>query len=261
MLNTSVSLERNYFMIKWYSVMRCEERHEKTSTPSGTGIRRAGLVLVVAAFVLLFCGCAGEDRYVEIIVAHTDTVITPVPAAMTKAADGLQGSAEQQISPEYEATGSNTRKDSGSVADTAAKATPQPTVTPTPLPTVSPTPELTPTPVPTVSPVLTPKPTPSYTPEPAANNDGLMQQELNVLYADYMDEIDRLRKRYESEIDGIRNSIEYMGEPVDDPEYIEQRTALEKELAAIEAELSAQEQALEKEYNEKTSNVYKKYGK
>ena len=44
-----------------------------------------GLVLLLILCLISLCGCYGTDKYVEIIVAGSDVVITPVPGAVNAA--------------------------------------------------------------------------------------------------------------------------------------------------------------------------------
>ena len=60
-------------------MIRCKQSKNTKSIPSTFVLRAVGLVLMLTALASGVCGCAGEDKYVEIIIASDDVVVTPVP--------------------------------------------------------------------------------------------------------------------------------------------------------------------------------------
>lgn len=234
-----------------------------TRKPKKPG-RAAIFALLLAACAVLVCGCAGEDKYVEIIIAAGDTVVTPVPAVKAGSAAGAQaaasmepvGDSEEKMQAGPEQPEKETPQETSAPTPTP---TPVPTLTPTPIPTLLPTPTLRPTPTqgPTPTPLAT---VPAPTAAPTANTDALMQQQLNDLTLEYNEEREKLRGEYEGQMASIRDSIKFMGPPVDDPEYIQYRAELEARLAALETELGEKERTLDAAYGEKRSAIYEKYG-
>ena len=104
---------------------RCKQ--SKCTTSYAVFVRRAvGLILMSVLCMGAMCGCAGEDKYVEIIIAGSDVVVTPVPKPQ-EALDGTKVNSLPGQSPEVQKPGNT----SGA---TGQEATPVPTEYPTPTP-------------------------------------------------------------------------------------------------------------------------------
>ena len=249
-------------------MIRCKQSKNRKIPYAIFTLRAAGIVLLLAFCSAAVCGCAGEDKYVEIIIAANDAVVTPVPmikdAVITDAnTAGMPQTPEPTaIPPEPEAGPEEDERPKAT-----EKPTPTPAITPTPTPTITPT--ITPTPKPTptatikptATPIATPTPKPTPTPVPTPDTEKLMQKELDDVYAEYVEEWEKLYAEYETKCALVQQSLNFMGEPSDDPEYIEAKAAHEAELDTYAAEFKAKEEALEAVYYGLYSAVYDKYGK
>lgn len=231
-------------------------------------LRAVGFVLLLAFCMAAVCGCAGEDKYVEIIIAANDAVVTPVPMIKDAAITDANTAGMPQIP---EPTAIPPEPEAGPEEDERPKATekptPTPAIAPTPTPTITPT--ITPTPKPTptatirptATPIATPTPKPTPTPVPTPDTEKLMQKELDDVVLEYKEERLKLYAEYEKKIAQAQQSLNFMGEPSEDPEYIQARAALEAELDKYEAEFKAKDKDLEAYYYGLYSAIYEKYGK
>ena len=229
-------------------------------------LRAVGFVLLLAFCMAAVCGCAGEDKYVEIIIAASDAVVTPVPmlkdAAITDAnTAGMPQTPEPTaIPPEPEA-----RPEEDERPKATEKPTPTPAITPTPTPTITPTPTPTPKPTPTATirptatPIVTPTPKPAPTPVP--DSERRMQEEIDAIEVKYKTEREKLYAEYETKLAQIQQSLNFLGEPSDDPEYIEAKAALETEMNTYVEEFKAKDKDLEAYYYGLYSAICEKYGK
>jgi len=236
--------------------------------------RRVGLVLVFAVCIGIMCGCSMENKYVEIVIAGSDTVVTPVPRA-EDSIGGASGAMPDQIymPQETEAAKPAAENMASSASVPALTPTPvqtvTPTATPTPTPIIIPTPmpvitmppvpkpTLTAAPVPTAAPVCTP------TPAPTPNYEKLMQKELNDVYTEYTEEWERLYSEYETKCALVLQNLNYlnMDPQPDDPEYNAEAARLNGLLDQYAREFNELEEKLEAEYYAKYSAIYDKYGK
>jgi len=229
-------------------------------------LRAAGIVLLLAFCSAAVCGCAGEDKYVEIIIAANDAVVTPVPmikdAAITDAnTAGMPQTPEPTaIPPEPEAGPEEDERPKAT-----EKPTPTPAITPTPTPTITPTPTPTPKPTPTatVKPTATPiaTPTPKPAPTPVPDSERRMQEEIDAIEVKYKTEREKLYAEYETKLAQIQQSLNFLGEPSDDPEYIEAKAAIETEMNTYVEEFKAKDKDLEAYYYGLYSAICEKYGK
>ena len=229
-------------------------------------LRAAGIVLLLAFCSAAVCGCAGEDKYVEIIIAANDAVVTPVPmikdAVITDAnTAGMPQTPEPTaIPPEPEAGPEEDERPKAT-----EKPTPTPAITPTPTPTITPTPTPTPKPTPTatVKPTATPiaTPTPKPAPTPVPDSERRMQEEIDAIEVKYKTEREKLYAEYETKLAQIQQSLNFLGEPSDDPEYIEAKAAIETEMNTYVEEFKAKDKDLEAYYYGLYSAICEKYGK
>ena len=229
-------------------------------------LRAAGIVLLLAFCSAAVCGCAGEDKYVEIIIAANDAVVTPVP--MIK--DAVITDANTAGMPQTpEPTAMLPKSEAGPEEDARPKATenptPTPAITPTPTPTITPTPTPTPKPTPTatVKPTATPiaTPTPKPAPTPVPDSERRMQEEIDAIEVKYKTEREKLYAEYETKLAQIQQSLNFLGEPSDDPEYIEAKAALDTEMNTYVEEFKAKDKDLEAYYYGLYSAICEKYGK
>ena len=247
-------------------MIRCKQSKNRKIPYDLFALRAAGLVLLLVLCMAAVCGCAGEDKYVEIIIAANDAVVTPVPtlketittdanmAGMPQTPMPTDIPAARETEPEEDARPKATEKPTPAITPT-----PTPTITPTPTPTPKPTPTATPKPV--ATPIATATLKPASTPVPTPDTEKLMQKELDEVVLEYKEERTKLYAEYENKLAQVQQSINFMGEPSDDPEYIEARAALEAELDRYTAEFKAKDEDLEAAYYEKYSAIYDKYGK
>ena len=247
-------------------MIRCKQSKNRKIPYYLFTLRAVGFVLLLAFCMAAVCGCAGEDKYVEIIIAANDAVVTPVPmikdAAITDA-----NTAGMPQTPEP--TAMLPKSEAGPEEDARPKATekptPTPAITPTPTPTITPTPTPKPTPTatirPTATPIATPTPKPTPTPVPTPDTEKLMQKELDDVVLEYKEERLKLYAEYENKIAQVQQGINFLGEPSEDTEYIQAKAALEAELDKYEAEFKAKDQDLEAYYYGLYSAIYEKYGK
>lgn len=249
-------------------MIRCKQSKNRKIPYAIFTLRAAGIVLLLAFCSAAVCGCAGKDKYVEIIIAANDAVVTPVPMIKDAAITGANTAGMPQTP---EPTAMLPKSEAGPEEDERPKATekptPTPAITPTPTPTITPTPTPTPKPTPTATirptatPIATPTPKPTPTPVPTPDTEKLMQKELDDVYAEYVEEWEKLYAEYETKCAQVQQTLNYMGEPSEDPEYIQAKAALEAELDTYAAEFKAKEEALEAVYYGLYSAIYDKYGK
>lgn len=226
------------------------------------------LIFVLSACLFMFCGCAGTDKYIEIVVAGGDATVTPVPA-VNKQADGTTNTVSAPSAVPEENIRGKAEEKKDYVAEDAAQTEVQPDIIdvaivppieiPVFTPLIIPTPELLYTPVPIVTPVASAAP--AVTPVPTPDTDKIMQQELADVYAEYSEEWDLLYKEYETKCAITLSSIENMGPESDDPEYVAEYTRLSELLDKYEKEFKQKVEKLDAVYYEKYSAVYDKYGK
>lgn len=224
------------------------------------------LIFVLSACLFMFCGCAGTDKYIEIIVAGGDAVITPVPAA-NKQADSTANMVSAPSAVPEENIKETEEDKTEYITEAAVQTQPDvvdvaimpPVEIPVFTPLIIPTPELLYTPVPIVTPVASAAP--AVTPVPTPDTDKIMQQELADVYAEYSEEWDLLYKEYETKCAITLSSIENMGPESDDPEYVAEYTRLSGLLDKYEKEFKQKVEKLDAVYYEKYSAVYDKYGK
>ena len=260
---------------------RCKQ--SKCTTSYAVFVRRAvGLILMFVLCVVAMCGCAGEDKYVEIIIAGSDVVVTPVPKPQ-EALDGTKANSLPGQSPEVQkpentsgATGQEATPVPAEYPTPTPAITPTPTLTPiptlTPLPTVTPTPTAAITPVPTITPAPTsavtppvataqptitpaptasPKPTstpsptpkPTPTPEPTPDLQKLINEELQALETKYQREKAGIERKYEEKLAPLKQSLSFMGEPPDNPEELAEYMAAKAEIEEDIAALEAERKA------------------
>ena len=247
-------------------MIRCKQSKNRKISYYLFTLRAVGFVLLLAFCMAAVCGCAGEDKYVEIIIAASDAVVTPVPmlkdAAITDAnTAGMPQTPEPTaIPPEPEA-----RPEEDERPKATEKPTPTPAITPTPTPTITPTPTPTPKPTPTATirptatPIVTPTPKPAPTPVP--DSERRMQEEIDAIEVKYKTEREKLYAEYETKLAQIQQSLNFLGEPSDDPEYIEAKAALETEMNTYVEEFKAKDKDLEAYYYGLYSAICEKYGK
>jgi len=247
-------------------MIRCKQSKNRKILYAILTLRAVGFVLLLAFCSAAVCGCAGEDKYVEIIIAANDAVVTPVPmikdAAITDAnTAGMPQTPEPTaIPPEPEAGPEEDERPKAT-----EKPTPTPAITPTPTPTITPTPTPTPKPTPTatVKPTATPiaTPTPKPAPTPVPDSERRMQEEIDAIEVKYKTEREKLYAEYETKLAQIQQSLNFLGEPSDDPEYIEAKAALDTEMNTYVEEFKAKDKDLEAYYYGLYSAICEKYGK
>lgn len=247
-------------------MIRCKQSKNRKISYYLFTLRAVGFVLLLAFCMAAVCGCAGEDKYVEIIIAANDAVVTPVPmikdAAITDAnTAGMPQTPEPTaIPPEPEAGPEEDERPKAT-----EKPTPTPAITPTPTPTITPTPTPTPKPTPTatIRPTATPiaTPTPKPAPTPVPDSERRMQEEIDAIEVKYKTEREKLYAEYETKLAQIQQSLNFLGEPSDDPEYIEAKAALETEMNTSVEEFKAKDKDLEAYYYGLYSAICEKYGK
>jgi len=247
-------------------MIRCKQSKNRKISYYLFTLRAVGFVLLLAFCMAAVCGCAGEDKYVEIIIAANDAVVTPVPmikdAAITDAnTAGMPQTPEPTaIPPEPEAGPEEDERPKAT-----EKPTPTPAITPTPTPTITPTPTPTPKPTPTatVKPTATPiaTPTPKPAPTPVPDSERRMQEEIDAIEVKYKTEREKLYAEYETKLAQIQQSLNFLGEPSDDPEYIEAKAAIETEMNTYVEEFKAKDKDLEAYYYGLYSAICEKYGK
>jgi len=247
-------------------MIRCKQSKNSKIPYAIFTLRAAGIVLLLAFCSAAVCGCAGKDKYVEIIIAANDAVVTPVPmikdAAITDAnTAGMPQTPEPTaIPPEPEAGPEEDERPKAT-----EKPTPTPAITPTPTPTITPTPTPTPKPTPTatVKPTATPiaTPTPKPAPTPVPDSERRMQEEIDAIEVKYKTEREKLYAEYETKLAQIQQSLNFLGEPSDDPEYIEAKAALDTEMNTYVEEFKAKDKDLEAYYYGLYSAICEKYGK
>ena len=247
-------------------MIRCKQSKNRKISYYLFTLRAVGFVLLLAFCMAAVCGCAGEDKYVEIIIAANDAVVTPVPmikdAAITDAnTAGMPQTPEPTaIPPEPEAGPEEDERPKAT-----EKPTPTPAITPTPTPTITPTPTPTPKPTPTatVKPTATPiaTPTPKPAPTPVPDSERRMQEEIDAIEVKYKTEREKLYAEYETKLAQIQQSLNFLGEPSDDPEYIEAKAALDTEMNTYVEEFKAKDKDLEAYYYGLYSAICEKYGK
>ncbi len=219
-------------------------------------------VLILCLFVL--CGCGGTDRYVEIVVAGGDVVITPVPAmnedtySPSKAVSAPSETNEDEIPAENLLDEPIESIQSGTAPNIIAAPELPPIVMPTYPSFVTITPDPIYTALPTTAP--TPVPTPTPAPVPTPDPEKLMRQELDDVYGEYVEEWELLYKEYEAKCAVVLSSLDCMGPLSDDPEYIEEYNRLTNLLDMYDAEFIANVEELDAVYFAKYSAVYDKYG-
>lgn len=247
-------------------MLRCRQNKNRKNQYDLLTLPAMGLIVLLVLCMGVLCGCSGADKYVEIIIASNDAVVTPVPvqkeAIITDA--NLAGMHSTPVPSALlpEAETEETERPRATVKPEHTPVitpSPSPTITPTPTPTPKPTP--TATPKPTATPVATATPKPTTTPVPTPNTEKLMREELDDVYGEYVEEWNKLYAEYENKVAQVQQNLNFMGEPTDDPEYIEFRAALEAELDRYAAEFKAKEKALEEVYYGLYSAIYDKYGK
>jgi len=247
-------------------MIRCKQSKNRKISYYLFTLRAVGFVLLLAFCMAAVCGCAGEDKYVEIIIAANDAVVTPVPmikdAAITDAnTAGMPQTPEPTaIPPEPEAGPEEDERPKAT-----EKPTPTPAITPTPTPTITPTPTPTPKPTPTatVKPTATPIATPTLkpAPTPVPDSERRMQEEIDAIEVKYKTEREKLYAEYETKLAQIQQSLNFLGEPSDDPEYIEAKAALDTEMNTYVEEFKAKDKDLEAYYYGLYSAICEKYGK
>lgn len=247
-------------------MIRCKQSKNRKIPYYLFTLRAVGFVLLLAFCMAAVCGCAGEDKYVEIIIAASDAVVTPVPALKetiitdANTAGMPQTPEPTAIPPEPEAGPEEDER-----PKETEKPTPTPAITPTPTPTITPTPTPTPKPTPTatIKPTATPiaTPTPKPAPTPVPDSERRMQEEIDAIEVKYKTEREKLYAEYETKLAQIQQSLNFLGEPSDDPEYIEAKAALETEMNTSVEEFKAKDKDLEAYYYGLYSAICEKYGK
>ena len=247
-------------------MIRCKQSKNRKISYYLFTLRAVGFVLLLAFCSAAVCGCAGEDKYVEIIIAASDAVVTPVPMIKDAAITDANTAGMPQIP---EPTAIPPEPEAGPEEDERPKATekptPTPAITPTPTPTITPTPTPTPKPTPTatIRPTATPiaTPTPKPAPTPVPDSERRMQEEIDAIEVKYKTERESLYAEYETKLAQIQQSLNFLGEPSDDPEYIEAKAALETEMNTYVEEFKAKDKDLEAYYYGLYSAICEKYGK
>ena len=259
-------------------MIRCKQSKNRKISYYLFTLRAVGLVLLLALCMAAVCGCAGQDKYVEIIIAANDSVVTPVPAlketlitdanmaAMPQTSEPTDMLPETETEPEKDGGPKATREPEHTPAITPTPTpTPTPAITPTPTPTITPTPTPTPKPPPaatiksTATPIATPTPKPAPTPVP--DSERRMQEEIDAIEVQYKTEREKLYAEYETKLAQIQQSLNFLGEPSDDPEYIEAKAALDTEMNTYVEEFKAKDKDLEAYYYGLYSAICEKYGK
>ncbi|MBQ2985236.1 MAG: hypothetical protein IJD61_02305 [Clostridia bacterium] len=263
-------------------MIRCKQSKNRKIPYVLFTLRAVGLVLLLVLCMAAVCGCAGQDKYVEIIIAANDSVVTPVPAlketlitdanmaAMPQTPEPTDMLPETEAESEEDARPKATREPAPTPAITP---TPTPAITPVPTPSLTPTPILTPKPTPTPTPKPTPTatikstatpiatPTPKPAPTPVPDSERRMQEEIDAIEVKYKTERESLYAEYETKLAQIQQSLNFLGEPSDDPEYIEAKAALETEMNTYVEEFKAKDKELEAYYYGLYSAICEKYGK
>ena len=256
----------------------------------------AVVIRCAVVFVLLpvlcmetMCGCAGNDKFVEIIVVSSDVVITPVPK-LSEEVDGntsLTDAPSDLVPVVWESE--NTERQE---AEPVPKPTEEPAVLPdiTPIPTITPIPFTIIVPLPSATPTLTPDvavyeatPEPAFTPEPTLTSQPavspeatitlypaavpdmrLIDDELLALTAEYDKRRAEIESRYEEKLVPLKQSLSYMGEAPEDPaelsEYMGVKAEMEEAIAAYEAEQKEKLDTLKAEYDVLREEIYSRYG-
>ena len=88
-----------------------------------------------------------------------------------------------------------------------------------------------------------------------------MQEEIDAIEVKYKTEREKLYAEYETKLAQIQQSLNFLGEPSDDPEYIEAKAALETEMNTYVEEFKAKDKDLEAYYYGLYSAICEKYGK
>lgn len=247
--------------------MRFKQNHRNKSICFSLAAHTAGLILMLLLCLGALCGCGDTDKYVEIIVAGSDVVVTPVPrdnmvsdsiADMPSPTHGETASEEAAKSDKTKAESDTT---TAPIASTDIIPTLLPTASPTSTPVITPVPTPVNTPAPLPSPTAVPAPAPTMVSDP--DTEELMRQELDDVYAEYVEEWEKLYKEYEEKCALVLQSLDYMYmEPQpDDPEYIAEVERLNALLNLYEAEFKEKAEALDAVYYEKYVGIYEKYGR
>lgn len=251
----------------------CKQRKRKKHTGFFAAAKWGVCFAVMLVCMGIFTACAKGDKYVEIVITSSDVVITPVPMAEaterveTRTAAGLSMETPvPQEQPREQVKTIQAEVLPSPVLSPSPTPTPLPTATPIPLATMTPTitPTIKPSPTPTIKPTPTPAPKPSATPAPEAaqpDTDRQLQQELDAAYLEYEAEWWAAYERFSEKCLPVLDTIEFMGEPSDDPEYLAEMARLQAELDALQAEFEAEITAIEAASLAKQQAIYAKYGK
>lgn len=260
-------------------MMDCKQRKGENPTGFFVVLKRGAFFAWLMVCMCLLAACAKGDKYVEIVIASSDVVITPVPKAEAAARAELQaaGSLPQETLPPQE----QPREQVKTIEANAIPSplfTPQPTATPALLPTATPAllPTATPALLPTVTPTIKPTPTPAATllptptaapsaaptPEPAQPDaERQLRQELDAAYLEYEAQWWKAYEKFSERCLPILDTIDLMGEPTDDPEYHAMMASFQAELDELQAEYEAEIAAIEAASLAKQEAIYAKYGK
>lgn len=244
-------------------MMDCKQRKGENPTGFFVVLKRGAFFAWLMVCMCLLAACAKGDKYVEIVIASSDVVITPVPKAEAAARAELQaaGSLPQETLPPQE----QPREQVKTIEANAIPSplfTPQPTATPALLPTVTPTIKPTPTPAATLLPTPTAAPSAAPTPEPAQPDaERQLRQELDAAYLEYEAQWWKAYEKFSERCLPILDTIDLMGEPTDDPEYHAMMASFQAELDELQAEYEAEIAAIEAASLAKQEAIYAKYGK
>lgn len=244
-------------------MMDCKQRKGENPTGFFVVLKRGAFFAWLMVYMCLLAACAKGDKYVEIVIASSDVVITPVPKAEAAARAELQaaGSLPQETLPPQE----QPREQVKTIEANAIPSplfTPQPTATPALLPTVTPTIKPTPTPAATLLPTPTAAPSAAPTPEPAQPDaERQLRQELDAAYLEYEAQWWKAYEKFSERCLPILDTIDLMGEPTDDPEYHAMMASFQAELDELQAEYEAEIAAIEAASLAKQEAIYAKYGK
>lgn len=244
-------------------MMDCKQRKGENPTGFFVVLKRGAFFAWLMVCMCLLAACAKGDKYVEIVIASSDVVITPVPKAEAAARAELQaaGSLPQETLPPQE----QPREQVKTIEANAIPSplfTPQPTATPALLPTVTPTIKPTPTPAATLLPTPTAAPSAALTPEPAQPDaERQLRQELDAAYLEYEAQWWKAYEKFSERCLPILDTIDLMGEPTDDPEYHAMMASFQAELDELQAEYEAEIAAIEAASLAKQEAIYAKYGK
>jgi len=249
-------------------MIRCKPGKKTKNVYDLVALPAAGIVLVIALFMLALCGCAGEDKYVEIIIAADDAVMTPVPVLKeTKITDADMAGKLQTPIPVVKMPESETKYEKNVRPEATENPISTPAITPTIAPAISPTlthvPELTPTAAPQAAEIPNVTAVPTAAPAiPTPDAEIMLEKELDDVYIEYVEEWEKLYAEYETKCAPVLNSLHYMElDPhPEDPEYAAEMERLNAELDALAAEFAKLEEELYFEYFGKYSDVYEKYG-